>query len=78
MISGKNRKILFLKKIFHFKIHIFQVSPLNPAGSVGSVSSVSGITPTGMLSATLAAPLAIHPLQSQDSILNSEQNNHML
>ncbi|CAB05772.1 Nuclear hormone receptor family member nhr-49 [Caenorhabditis elegans] len=54
------------------------VSPLNPAGSVGSVSSVSGITPTGMLSATLAAPLAIHPLQSQDSILNSEQNNHML
>ncbi|EFO90796.1 CRE-NHR-49 protein [Caenorhabditis remanei] len=49
------------------------VSPLTAAGSVSSsgVSSVvSGITPTGMLSATLAAPLAIHPLQSQDSLLN--------
>uniref|UniRef100_A0A1I7U4S9 Nuclear receptor domain-containing protein n=1 Tax=Caenorhabditis tropicalis TaxID=1561998 RepID=A0A1I7U4S9_9PELO len=45
------------------------VSPLN--GGVGSsvASVVSSILPTGILSSTLAAPLAIHPLQS-DSILN--------
>ncbi|CAO4361011.1 unnamed protein product [Caenorhabditis nigoni] len=50
-----------------------QVSPLNASGTssgVPSISSIAGITPTGLLSATLAAPLAIHPLQSQDSLLN--------